>query len=310
MPDLEITGLNKTYGSLRALTDMTFTVREGELFGFVGSNGAGKTTTMRIALGVLAADSGTVTFGDKPMDLKLRRRVGYMPEERGLYPKMKVGEQLIYLAELHGLGPKAARQAMEQWTEVLGVETRRDDELQKLSLGNQQRVQLASALVHDPDLLILDEPFSGLDPVAVDVMSTVLRERAEAGVPVIFSSHQLDLVERLCDRVGIVRAGQMVELGTISELRRTETTAWKIVAPTAPNGWVASAGVPGAVILSDGPNASVQLPTGADDAVQQLLHAALALSPVHEFAAVQPPLSDLFRHVVTEPAGAEEEVAQ
>src|SRR5690625_1716055 len=121
MPDLEISGLNKTYGSLRALTDMTFTVNEGELFGFVGSNGAGKTTAMRIALGVLTADSGEVTFGGRPMDLNLRRRVGYMPEERGLYPKMKVSDQLIYLAELHGLNAGAAKAAMEHWTEVLGV---------------------------------------------------------------------------------------------------------------------------------------------------------------------------------------------
>lgn len=310
MPDLQISGLNKSYGSLRALQDMTFDVREGELFGFVGSNGAGKTTTMRIALGVLAADSGTVTFGGRPMDLQLRRRVGYMPEERGLYPKMKVGEQLIYLAELHGLAPAAAKAAMEHWTEVLGVDGRRDDELQKLSLGNQQRVQLASALVHDPELLILDEPFSGLDPVAVDVMSAVLRERAAAGVPVVFSSHQLDLVERLCDRVGIVRAGQMVALGTITELRHTETTTWRIHAPAAPPTWAKDANIPGAVVVDDGPDAAVQLPTGADDAAQQLLHAALAHSPVREFAPVQSPLSDLFRHVVAETDSAEEETTK
>lgn len=307
MPDLEISGLNKTYGSLRALTDMTFTVNEGELFGFVGSNGAGKTTTMRIALGVLTADSGTVSFGGRPMDLNLRRRVGYMPEERGLYPKMKVSDQLVYLAELHGLTSTAATAAMEHWTEVLGVASRREDELQKLSLGNQQRVQLASALVHDPDLLILDEPFSGLDPVAVDVMSNVLRERAEAGVPVIFSSHQLDLVERLCDRVGIVRAGQMVALGTIAELRHTDTTTWRVDAPAAPPTWAAQASIPGAVVLTDGPDARVQLPTGAHEAAQQLLRAALEHSPVQEFAAVQPPLSDLFRHVVTEPGGEEKQ---
>ncbi|HLR56982.1 MAG TPA: ATP-binding cassette domain-containing protein [Beutenbergiaceae bacterium] len=307
MPGLDISGLNKSYGTLRALTDMTFTVNEGELFGFVGSNGAGKTTTMRIALGVLTADSGTVSFGGRPMDLNLRRRVGYMPEERGLYPKMKVSDQLVYLAELHGLTSKAANAAMEHWTEVLGVASRREDELQKLSLGNQQRVQLASALVHDPDLLILDEPFSGLDPVAVDVMSGVLRERAEAGVPVIFSSHQLDLVERLCDRVGIVRAGHMVALGTIAELRHTDTTTWRVDAPAAPPTWAARAGIPGAVVLTDGPDARVQLPTGEDEAAQQLLRAALEHSPVREFAAVQPPLSDLFRHVVTEPGGEEEE---
>lgn len=305
MPGLEIKKLNKSYGSFRALTDLSFTVNRGELFGFVGSNGAGKTTTMRIALGVLKPDSGTVSFGGKQMDLSLRRRVGYMPEERGLYPKMKVGEQLIYLARLHGLSFKAARAAMEHWTEVLGVATRRDDELQKLSLGNQQRVQLASALVHDPDLLILDEPFSGLDPVAVDIMSNVLRERAEAGVPVIFSSHQLDLVERLCDRVGIVRDGQMVALGTIAELRHTETTNWRVDAPEAASSWATEANISGAVVIEDGPNALVQLPTGADDLAQRLLHAALAQSPVREFAAVKPPLADLFRHVVADP-GEEE----
>ena len=137
-----------------------------------------------------------------------------MPEERGLYPKMKVGEQLVYLARLHGLSTAAARRSVETWTERLGVAHRRDDEVQKLSLGNQQRVQLAAALVHDPQILVLDEPFSGLDPVAVDVMSQVLRDKVAEGVPTVFSSHQLDLVERLCDRVGIVKDGRMVAVGT------------------------------------------------------------------------------------------------
>lgn len=295
---LEISHLYKSYGSLQALTDLTFTVEAGEIFGFVGANGAGKTTAMRIALGVLSADSGHVRWRGQEMNLKLRRRVGYMPEERGLYPKMKVGEQLIYLAELHGLSTQEATSAMEHWTSVLGVESRRDDELQKLSLGNQQRVQLASALVHDPDVLILDEPFSGLDPVAVDVMSEVLQERAEARVPVIFSSHQLELVERLCDRVGIVQAGQMVALGTVEELRRTDSTSWQIDAPQAPEGWVRLAQIPNAIIHADGPSALVELPTDAEGEVQTLLQAAIAHSPVQEFSAVRPPLSDLFHHVV------------
>ncbi len=144
---------------------------------------------------------------------------------------MKVGEQLVYLARLHGLSAAGAKDAMERWTTTLGVEARRDDEVQKLSLGNQQRVQLAAALTHDPELLVLDEPFSGLDPVAVDVMSGVLRDRADAGVPVVFSSHQLDLVERLCDRVGIIKDGAMVEVGTIDELRRTEQERWVVDGP-------------------------------------------------------------------------------
>ena len=187
--------LNKTYGDLRALRDLSMEVRAGEIVGFVGSNGAGKSTAMRIVLGVLAADSGEVRWDGKPVDLAVRRRIGYMPEERGLYPRMKVSDQLVYLARLHGLSTASAKAAMEQWTEVLGIAERRGDEILKLSLGNQQRVQLAAALVHSPDILVLDEPFSGLDPVAVDVMSGVLRDQAAAGVPVLFSSHQLELVE-------------------------------------------------------------------------------------------------------------------
>ncbi|MGW0801379.1 ABC transporter ATP-binding protein, partial [Streptomyces sp. NPDC002692] len=192
---LEIDAISKRYGRKVALDGVTFDVRPGELFGFVGSNGAGKTTTMRIALGVLAADSGQVRFAGEPVTHETRTRIGYMPEERGLYPKMKVLDQLVFLAELHGLSTNDAHRATELWLARLGLGERRKDEVQKLSLGNQQRVQLAAALVHDPDVLVLDEPFSGLDPIAVDVMSVVLREKAATGVPVVFSSHQLDLVE-------------------------------------------------------------------------------------------------------------------
>ena len=192
MDRLEIDHLTKRFGDVVALDDMAFEAYAGEIFGFVGANGAGKTTTMRIALGVLAADRGEVRWAGKPLDERSRRRIGYMPEERGLYPRMKVGEQLAYLARLHGLSAAAAGRAVDEWTERLGVAARRGDDVQKLSLGNQQRVQLAAALVHDPDILVLDEPFSGLDPVAVDVMSEVLRAKADAGVPVVFSSHQLD----------------------------------------------------------------------------------------------------------------------
>src|SRR5699024_1511773 len=149
----------------------------------------------------------------------VRRTVGYMPEERGLYPKMKVGAQLSYLAELHGLSRSDAAAAVERWTERLGIAERTGDTVDALSLGNQQRVQLAAALVHDPAVLVLDEPFSGLDPVAVDVMSEVLQEKAAEGVPVVFSSHQLELVERLCHRVGIIAAGRMRAVGTVEALR-------------------------------------------------------------------------------------------
>lgn len=291
---LDIRGVSKRFGQVQALDDVGFSVRPGEVFGFVGSNGAGKTTTMRIVLGVLSADAGEVVWQGRPVDAELRRRIGYMPEERGLYPKMKVGEQLTYLARLHGLPAREARSAVERWTALLDVGHRLGDEVQKLSLGNQQRVQLAAALVHDPEVLVLDEPFSGLDPTAVEVMSGVLRSKADSGVPVIFSSHQLELVERICDRIGIISGGRMVAAGSVSELREREgSVVLEVEGP--PAGW--AAGVDGVeVVASDGPGTRLRLAPGTDD--QRVLTAALAAGPVHEFRRWRPPLTELYRDVV------------
>jgi len=304
VPTLEIRSLSKSYGDRRVLDDVSFDVASGSILGFVGANGAGKTTTMRIVLGVLDADGGEVRWDGRPLDATTRRRIGYMPEERGLYPKMKVGEQLTYLARLHGLDAAAAQRATAAWTERLGVAERVGDEVQKLSLGNQQRVQLAAALVHSPEILVLDEPFSGLDPVAVDVMSDVLRERARAGVPVVFSSHQLDLLERLCDRVGIIRTGRMVALDAVDRLRDAGAPRWRVVAPSAPPGWAAA--VPGARVVDDGPAGTVVEVTHAG-VEQDVLAAALRTGPVLELSRVRPTLTDLFRHVVAEGAATTEE---
>jgi ABC-2 type transport system ATP-binding protein len=291
---LDIGGISKRFGSRQALADVTFAVRPGEVFGFVGSNGAGKTTTMRIVLGVLEADSGEVRWKGSPIDAELRRRIGYMPEERGLYPKMRVGEQLRYLARLHGLSAAEASASVQHWTERLGVAERVGDEVQKLSLGNQQRVQLAAALAHDPEVLVLDEPFSGLDPTAVGVMSSVLRDKADSGVPVIFSSHQLDLVERLCDRIGIIAAGRMVTVGTVGELRARDGIVLDVHGPRP--GW--ADGLPGVelVAVDDIDHTRVRLAEGVDD--QDVLRAALAAGPVHEFRRWRPPLTELYRDVV------------
>ncbi|MFJ6669922.1 ABC transporter ATP-binding protein [Actinosynnema sp. NPDC091369] len=298
---LEVDRISKRYGEVVALDGMTFDVRAGELFGFVGSNGAGKTTAMRIALGVLAADSGEVRWNGAPITFETRRRIGYMPEERGLYPKMKVLDQLVYLAELHGLSTNAAHRSAETWIARLGLRDRRGDEVQMLSLGNQQRVQLAAALVHEPDVLVLDEPFSGLDPVAVDVMSAVLREKAAAGVPVVFSSHQLDLVERLCDRVGIVRSGTLVASGSVDELRAGGESKLVVDAPLAQPGWADD--LPGvrSAHTSSGRTVLAVAPDVDDQAV---LRAALSTGPVHEFSRQRPSLTELFRSVVTEESAA------
>jgi ABC-2 type transport system ATP-binding protein len=297
---LEIDGISKRYGQTVAVQDLTFEIHAGELFGFVGRNGAGKTTTMRIVLGVLAPDAGVVRWLGVPLTFEARRRIGYMPEERGLYPKMRVAEQLAYLGELHGMTGAEAREAALGWLDRFGLTDRRDAELQALSLGNQQRVQLAAALVFGPDVLVLDEPFAGLDPVAVDVMAGVLRERADAGVPVIFSSHELELVERLCDRVGIVDHGRMVACGTVGELRAGGQERRWIDVPRAPDGW--QPGVAGVrLVQADGTRRLFELDPGVDD--QALLRAALAMGPVREFERVEPTLGELFRTAIDE-AGA------
>ena len=299
MPDhgLELRGLVKRYGSLLAVNDLTFDVRPGEVFGFVGSNGAGKTTTMRIVLGTLLADKGEVVWAGKPMDFEVRRRIGYMPEERGLYPRMRVGEQLIYLAQLHGLTELAAIGAANQLLGRFGLSDRVKDDVQKLSHGNQQKVQLAAALVFDPIMLVLDEPFAGLDPEAVDSMSEVLHERAAAGTPVVFSSHQLELVERLCDRVAIIQKGRLIACGSVDELRLGGPVRLWIDAPAARSGWTAR--LPGVEVVStDGTRVLVQLNDSATD--QSVLQAALATGPVHEFRRDVPSLLDIFREAMSE----------
>ena len=296
---LEIDGLSKRYGDLAAVTHLTFDVPAGQLFGFVGRNGAGKTTTMRIVLGVLATDAGEVRWDGRPLDLAARRRIGYMPEERGLYPKMRVVEQLAYLGGLHGMRDADARSAALRWLERFGLAERQDVELQALSMGNQQRIQLAAALVFGPEMLVLDEPFAGLDPVAVDVMSGVLREQADAGLPVIFSSHELDLVERLCDRVGIIDHGRLVACGTVEELRAGGRERRRVDAPGASQDWdPAVAGV--RLVEVTGSRRLFELEPEADD--QALLHAALATGPVRSFERVVPTLPEIFRETIEEPA--------
>ena len=296
---LEIKGISKRYGDTVAVQGLSFDVHAGEVFGFVGRNGAGKTTTMRIVLGVLGADAGEVRWNGVPLGFPARRRIGYMPEERGLYPKMRVAEQLAYLGELHGMTDSEARASAGRWLDRFGLKDRGNDELQALSLGNQQRIQLAAALVFGPEVLVLDEPFAGLDPMAVDVMSAVLREQADAGLPVIFSSHELELVERLCDRVGIIDRGKIVAIGTVAELRSGGRERLWVDAPGAPAGW--DPGVQGAsLVQTDGSRLLFELDPGVDN--QALLHAALATGPVLEFGRVEPSLGEVFRTVVEEAA--------
>jgi ABC-2 type transport system ATP-binding protein len=293
---LELQGLTRRYGDTVALDDLSFTVARGQMFGFVGPNGAGKTTAMRIVLGILAPDAGQVRWLGRPLDAEGRARIGYMPEERGLYNKMRVADQLAYFARLHGLDAGSARTAADRWTERLGVAGYRRSRLETLSLGNQQRVQLAAALIHDPELLVLDEPFSGLDPVGADALAEVLAERAAAGVPVLFSSHQLELVERLCQAVAIIVDGRLVAAGPVDELRAARRERlYRVEVAGTDGAW--AAGLPGVEVRAERDDGLlVVLGDGVDD--QAVLDRARAAGPVRHFGVVRPTLAELFREAV------------
>jgi len=287
--------VTKHYGERRALDAVSFTVGDGRLTGFVGGNGAGKTTTMRIILGVLAADGGTVALGGAPITANDRRRFGYMPEERGLYPKMRVLEQTVYLARLHGWSTAAATRNAVELLERLGLGERQGDTIESLSLGNQQRAQIAAALVHRPEVLVLDEPFSGLDPMAVETVQAVLADVAATGVPVLFSSHQLDIVERLCDDLVIIAGGRIAAQGTRDELRSAHgSERWELLT-NGDVGWLrGQAGI----TVADFDGGWAVFEADSDAARQAVLAEAVARGDVVSFTREHTTLAQIFTEVV------------
>ncbi len=293
---LEVSNLCRTFGTIRAVDDVSFTVPDGSTIGFVGGNGAGKTTTMRMIMGLLAPDSGAVLWDGEPISTQRRRSIGYMPEERGLYPKQPILDQLVYLAKLKGASAKDATTEAMAILERLGLADRTKDKLEKLSLGNQQRVQIAASLLAHPTMLILDEPFSGLDPAAVDAMAAMLKERSATGVPVLFSSHQLDLVERLCDGLVILSKGKLAAVGTREELLAKGPVRYRLVLDQDA-GFVRD--IPGLnVIELDG---STALLDDLDvDLRQVVLAEAMKVGRVLEFSAVRATLAEIYREVTVQ----------
>jgi ABC-2 type transport system ATP-binding protein len=293
---LELHEISRSFGDRVAVDGLSFSVAPGRLFGFVGRNGAGKTTTMRIICGLLVPDRGSVSWGGAPIDGRLRERIGYMPEERGLYPKMRIGDQLEYFAVLHGASHVRGRAAAVSWLDRLGLGDRVEARVEALSHGNQQRVQLAAALVHRPDLLILDEPFAGLDPIATDVMAEVLREEAARGVPVLFSSHQLELVEQLCEAVAIIDHGRLTVCGEVGELRAGGPRLIRVDVAGAGEDWINRLAD---VELVEGAGARTVLKLGPAADPQRILDAARSAGPVTHFEQLQPTLAELFREAVS-----------
>jgi ABC-2 type transport system ATP-binding protein len=290
---LELRDVSKRYGDVSALSGCTFQVRPGRLTGFVGPNGAGKTTAMRAILGLVTQDAGTVSWRGHPVSAVDRRRFGYMPEERGLYPKMRVADQLVFLGRLSGLSAAAAARQADHWLDALRLSERKASRLDDLSHGNQQRVQLAAALVHRPELLVLDEPFSGLDPLAMDWMSALLTGIAREGAAVLFSSHQLDIVEHLCEDVVVINYGHVVLSGDLGEIRGATSDRYLEVTVTGDPGRLLHL-TGAAVVEHEGDHVRLRVPRTVDPVglLDRLRGDVVRL-------AYEPPtLSELFRAAV------------
>lgn len=302
---LELHDVCRSFGGTQVLHDISFNAARGRLTGFVGGNGAGKTTTMRILMGVLASDSGIMRLDRQELGSQSRSRFGYMPSERGLYPKMKIAEQITYLARLHGYSKQEATQRAENLLTQLGLGERLKDPLEALSLGNQQRVQIAASLVHDPDVLILDEPFSGLDPFAVDQVRQVLTERAESGAVVLFSSHQLDVVEQLCDDLVIIGNGRILAAGAREDLRRSHGTLRYELAAPGDLSWAQTI----AGVTPDEAAEGRILFRAEPQIAQQVLTEAIKRGPVERFTDVLPTLSEIFRDYTQDTTSSTEQEA-
>jgi ABC-2 type transport system ATP-binding protein len=293
---LGLVHLSKRFASVQALADLSFSVEPGRMLGFLGPNGAGKTTAMRAVFGLVQVDSGEVLWRGRPVGLKERLRFGYMPEERGLYPRMPVREQLEYFGRLHGLEAGAARAAALAWLERLGLADRAEAKVEELSHGNQQRAQLAAALVHEPELLVLDEPFAGLDPLAVRTLAEVLRAEAARGAAVVFSSHQLELVEDICEDVVIVDHGRVVATGTVDALRRnSQRRRIELELEGAPPAWLpAIAGVE----LLERRNGGLRLLADREVDAERVLAEAQEAAKVVAFSYGPPSLAERFVELV------------
>ena len=285
--------LHKRFGDVTALAGLSFAAHPGRILGFLGPNGAGKTTAMRCVFGLVNPESGSVTWEGRPLDEPTKLSFGYMPEERGLYPKMKIGEQVAYFARLSGLGTSDARDAAYRWLTDLGLDDRVDDKLEELSHGNQQRVQLASALVHNPVVAVLDEPFAGLDPIGVETMADVLRRLAAGGTAIVFSSHQLDLVADVCQDVVIIDHGRSVLQGEVSELRTSSPTRFLEVDV---NGTPWTKPITGIAATETNGRHRYLLDRTAD--IGPILDEAAADGEVTRFSFEPPNLTDLFREAV------------
>jgi ABC-2 type transport system ATP-binding protein len=298
---LEVENITKTFTSIRAVDGLSFTARSGSVFGLLGPNGAGKTTTIRMVLDIIDPDSGRIIWQGRAVDANVRRTFGYLPEERGLYPKMKVRDQLMFLGQLHGLRASDAKKTIEGLAAELNLTEHLEQAPQELSKGNQQKVQFIAAVVHAPPLLVLDEPFSGFDPVNVEVVKRSIRELVARDTTVVLSSHRMEQVEELCEDVCIIDRSRAVQSGNLREIKRD----W-------PDRFIRMTKLPNTDFLKAFPGASilpsrdgfldVKLPAGQQPV--ELARAAMAAGPLDHFEVVEPSLNDIYLAAVKPEATA------
>ena len=297
MNTIELRNVRKAYDRFVAVDDLSFSIAEGTMFGLLGPNGAGKTSTIRMMIGITLPDSGEVHVFGQPFKRKLLQRIGYLPEERGLYPKMKVIDQMVFIAELHGLTTAEARRRAQQWGERLDIAHAYQKKTNELSKGMQQKIQFITTLLHDPEFIIMDEPFSGLDPVNARLLEDTLLDLRKQGRTILFSTHRMDQVEKLCDNICLVNKGAAVLSGNLREIKkRYGHNRVQIAFDGAQNGhFLAGSPLAKKVDPYEG-YVSVELAPGAS--AQELLKQVSAQSSVSRFEVMEPSLEEIFIDVV------------
>ncbi len=298
---LELKKIEKSFGEKKVLKEVSFRAESGKAFGLLGRNGAGKTTSIRILMNVFPADSGEVLLDGKPIDYR-QVGIGYLPEERGLYPKKIIVHQLAYFAELKGMGHKAAVAAADKWLERLGMTEYRNKRLDTLSKGNQQKIQLITALAHDPDIIILDEPFSGLDPVNAMLLKDVVREQIACNKIVLFSSHQMSYIEEFCDSIAILNSGKAVLCGELHEIKRSYVRDRLIVRTEYPDA-VKKDFKESCVVL---PNNSLLIRLASPEEKKKVMQKLVAGYDIDEVRVFEPSLNDIFVEYAGEAADKED----
>ena len=294
MPVVELAGVTKAYESKVAVRDLSLSIEAGQMFGLLGPNGAGKTSSIRMMMGITMPDSGTVKLFDKPFERASLERVGYLPEERGLYKKMKVLEQLVFFGQLHGLTASDAEKRATAWAKRLDIDEALPKKTEELSKGMQQKIQFIGSLLHDPGLIVMDEPFSGLDPVNAKLLEQTLLELKDEGRAIVFSTHRMDQVEKLCDSICLINKGQAVLAGRVREIKSRYERNHIIVEFEGRDDFLRSEEIVQAQNYSG--HAEIRLKSHGD--AQKLLREASEIAKIYRFEMVEPSLEEIFIQTV------------